>query len=51
MPQKLELRYLIDQIEPLYRAIGSDDRENTVFKLCIVVFWVENNGQNAPDLL
>ena len=51
MPQKLELRYLIEQIDPLYRALSPDERENTVFKLSIVVFWVENNGQNAPDLL
>lgn len=48
MPQKLELRYLISQIEPCYRAIQDED---TVFKLDIVVFWVENNGLNTPEML
>ncbi len=43
MPQKLELRYLLEQIGPLYGQLRTvEDREN-VYQPTIIVFWVENN--------
>lgn len=51
MPQKLELKYLLEQIGPQYAQIANQDDQDTTNKLDIVVFWVENNGQNAPELL
>ena len=48
MRQKLELKYLVSQIEPFYGAIEDKD---TVYNLDIVVFWVDNTGLNTWDML
>ena len=48
MPLKLELNILISQIQPIYTAIENKD---TVYNLDIVVFYVENDGLNTPEML
>ena len=48
MPQKLELKLLISEIQPFYEQLEEQD---TVNKLDIVVFYVENNGLNTPEML
>ena len=51
MSQQLELRYLLDQIGPIYSQVSSEDRAS-LNKLDIIVFYVENSGgQNTPELL
>ena len=52
MPQKLELKYLLSQIGPLYtKMIVSQEDKDSVNIVDIVIFWVENNGLNTPELL
>ena len=51
MPQKLELRYMLQQIGPLYAKVMQEEHSGTVHELDIIIFYIDNNGLNSPDVL
>lgn len=51
MGQKLELRYLLDKIGPLYASMESDVVSGTIHDLNILVFWIQKNPLNQPEQL
>ena len=43
---------MLQQIGPLYaKVLQSEEHSGTVHELDIIVFWVDNNGLNSPDVL
>lgn len=52
MPQKLELRYLLDQISPVYQNLGNEAHSGTIHELDILVLWHQTNDYvNKPAVL